>query len=59
MDTLEEGIIFGGSASGPFVRMVFEDLLAVSFLDLLVGSLVAVLGETEDGIVILVLFRIN
>lgn len=46
MDTLEEGIIFSGPASGPLVRMVLEDLLAVSLLDLLVGSLVAVLGET-------------
>lgn len=37
--------------------MVLEDLLAVSFLDLLVGSFVAVLRETENGVVILVLLN--
>lgn len=37
--------------------MMLEDLFAVSFLDLLIGSLVAVLGETENGVVILVLLN--
>lgn len=37
--------------------MVLEDLLAVGFLNLLVGSLIAILGETENGVVILVLLN--
>lgn len=35
--------------------MVLKDLLAVGALDLLLGGLVAVLGETQDGVVVLLL----
>lgn len=55
MNAFEERVIFGSTASGLLVRMVLEDLLAVGLLDLFIGGLVAVLGETEDGVVILVL----
>lgn len=57
LDTLEEAVIFVALAgSGLLVGMVAEDLLAVGALDLFGGSLVAVLAEAEDGVVILALF---
>lgn len=57
LDTLEEAVVFVALAgSGLLVGMVAEDLLAVGALDLFGGSLVAVLAETEDGVVILALF---
>ena len=56
LDTLEEAVVFVALAgSGLLVGMVAEDLLAVGALDLFRGSLVAVLAETEDGVVILAL----
>lgn len=60
LDTFEERIILVIlSGSGLLVGVVFEDLLAVSFLDLLVGRLVAVLGEAEDCVVILSLHSLS
>lgn len=57
LNTLEEAVVFVALAgSGLLVGMVAEDLLAVGALDLFGGSLVAVLAETEDGVVILALF---
>jgi hypothetical protein len=57
LNALEEAVVFVGLAGSSFlVGMVAEDLLAVGALDLFGGSLVAVLAETEDGVVILALF---
>lgn len=57
LDALEESIILAlaAGAGSLLVRVVLEDLLAVGLLDLLIGGLVAVLGETENGVVVLVL----
>lgn len=57
MDAFEEGVVFGGAAGGFLVGVMFEDLFAVGFFDLFIGGFVAVLGEAEDGVVVLVLFR--
>ena len=56
LDALEEGVVLGGAGGGLLVWVVAEDLLAVGALDLLLGGLVAVLGEAENGVVILLLF---
>lgn len=56
LDTLEEGVVLGGAGGGLLVWVVAEDLLAVGALDLLLSGSVAVLGETEDGVVILLLY---
>lgn len=53
LDALEEVIILGTAGGGLLVGVMLEDLLAVSTLDLLLGSLVAVLGDTKDLVVIL------
>lgn len=57
LDTLEETIILTLTARNGslLIRVMLQNLLAVGLLDLLIGGLVAVLGETEDGIVVLVL----
>ena len=55
LDALEEGVVFSGAGGGLLVWVVAEDLLAVGALDLLLGGLVAVLGETENGVVVLLL----
>lgn len=57
MDALEEVVIVGGAGSGLFVRVMLEDLLAVGALDLIFSRFVAVLGETEDGVMVLTLKR--
>ena len=56
LDALEEGVVLGGAGGGLLVWVVAEDLLAVGALDLLLRGLVAVLGESENGVVILLLF---
>ena len=54
LDAFEEAVILVDLACcGFLVGMVAEDLLAVGFLDLLVGGFVAVFGKAEDGVVIL------
>jgi hypothetical protein len=57
LNALEEAVVFVAlTGGGLLVGMVAEDLLAVGALDLFGGSLVTVLAETEDGVVILALF---
>jgi hypothetical protein len=56
LDALEEVVVVADAAGGLLVGVVLEDLLAVGALDLLLGGLVTVLGDTQDGIVILFLF---
>lgn len=53
LDTLEELVVLGAALSGLLIGMVLEDLLAVSLLDLVLGSLPSVLGEAENLVVIL------
>jgi hypothetical protein len=43
LDTLEEAVVFGVTRGGFLVGVVTENLLAMSTLDLLFSSLVAVL----------------
>lgn len=56
LDALEEVVVVALAGGGLLVGVVLEDLLAVGALDLLLGGLVAVLGDTQDGIVVLLLF---
>ena len=42
LDTFEKAVVFGATSSGLLVRMVTEDLLAVSTLDLFFGCLVTI-----------------
>jgi hypothetical protein len=54
LDTLEEVVVLVAVSQGSLlVGVVAEDLLAVGALDLLGGSTPAVLGQTEDSVVIL------
>jgi len=53
LNTLEEAVIFGATSSSLLIRVMAKDLFAMSTLYLFLGSLVTVLGETEDGVVIL------
>lgn len=53
LDALEELVVLGLTRGGLLVGVVLEDLLAVSLLDLLLGGLPAVLGETKDLVVVL------
>lgn len=53
LDALEELVVFLAALSGLLVRMVLEDLLAVGLLDLVLSSLPAILGDTENLVVIL------
>lgn len=53
LDTFEEAVVFGVTGGGLFIRMMTKDLLAVSTLDLVFCSAVAIFGETENGVVIL------
>lgn len=55
LDALEERIIFGATSSCLLIRVMTEDLLAMGALDLLFGGSVSVLGETKNGVVILLL----
>jgi hypothetical protein len=56
LDAFEEGVVVDATGRSFFVGMVFENFFAVGALDLLFGGFVAVLGEAEDGVVVLVLF---
>jgi hypothetical protein len=55
LNAFEEAVILGVSSSGLFIRMVTEDLLPVCTFDLLFCSLPAVLGKSEDSIMVLAL----
>lgn len=55
LDTLEEAVILSGASGSLLIWVVAEDLLAMGALDLLLSSLVAVLGKAKDGVVILLL----
>lgn len=55
LDALEEGVVFVAAGRGFLVWVMLENLLAVGTLNLLFSGLVAVLGDTEDGVVILLL----
>ena len=57
MDAFEEIVVLGGTLGGALVRVVFEDFFAVGEFDLGVGGFVAVFGEAEDSVVVLVLKR--
>lgn len=55
LDALEEVVVVGATGGGLLIGVVLEDLLTVGTLDLLLGSLPAVLGETENLVVVLLL----
>lgn len=55
LDALEEVVVVAAAGCCLLVGVVLEDLLAVGALDLLLCGLVAVLGETQDGVVVLLL----
>jgi hypothetical protein len=55
LNTLEEAVVLGTSSRGLLIRVVTEDLLAMSALDLFFCRLVTVFRETKDGIMILCL----
>src|SRR6185436_5941308 len=52
---LEEGVVLVAAGCGFLVGVVAQHLLAVGTLDLLLRSLVAVFGQAQHGVVILVL----
>jgi len=53
LDALEKAVVLGAAGCGFLVWVVAEDFLAVGALDLIFGSAVAILGEAEDGVVVL------
>lgn len=55
LDALEEVVIVAAAGRGLLIGVVLEDLLAVGALDLLLGGLVTVLGDTQDRVVVLLL----
>lgn len=57
LDTLEESIVLSASLSSLLIRVVLEDLLAMSALDLLFSGLVSVFRKAENSIVILCLMK--
>lgn len=59
LNALEEGIVFSATSCCLLVWMMTEDLLAVGALDLFFGSLVSVLRETKDCVVILSLGKVS
>lgn len=56
LDALEEVVILSAAGGSLLIGVVLEDLLAVGTLDLVLGSAEAVLGETQNSVVILLLF---
>lgn len=59
LDAFEERIVLGLTCCSTLIGVMLEDLLAVCFLDLFVGGTEAVLGETEDSVVILSLRKVS
>jgi len=55
LDTFEEVVILSAPCGCFLIRVVAEDLLTVGALDLIFGCFVAILGDSEDGIMILAL----
>lgn len=55
LDALEEAVILGGASGSLLIWVMAENLLAVGALDLVLRSLVAVLGKAKNGVVILLL----
>lgn len=55
LDALEKVVILGAAGGSLLVGVVLEDLLAVGTLDLVLGSPEAVLGKTQNGVVVLLL----
>ena len=55
LDALEEAVILGGASGSLLIWVMAENLLAVGALDLVLRSLVAVLGKTKNSVVILLL----
>lgn len=55
LDALEERVVLITSRGSFLVGMMTEDLLAVGALDLFLSGSVSVLGQTENGVVILLL----
>lgn len=53
LDALEELVVLGTAQGSLLIGVVLEDLLAVGLLDLLLGGLVAVLGQAENLVVVL------
>ena len=53
LDALEEAIVLGTAGGRLLVGMMLEDLLAVGALDLVLGGLVAIPGETEYLVMVL------
>jgi hypothetical protein len=53
LDTLEELVVVLAAVGSLLIGVVLEDLLAVGLLDLVLGGLVAVLGEAENLVVVL------
>lgn len=53
LDALEEVVVLGGTGGGLLIGVVLQDLLAVGTLDLVLGGLEAVLGQTQDLVMIL------
>ena len=51
----EEGIVFGRAGGCFLVRMMAKDFFAVRAFDLGFCGFVAVFGEAEDGVMVLVL----
>lgn len=57
LDALEEVVVLSAAGGSLLIGVVLEDLLAVGTLDLVLGSAEAVLGKTQNSVVILLLFR--
>lgn len=55
LDALEEAVILGGASGSLLIWVMAENLLAVGALDLVLRGLVAVLGKSKNGVVILLL----
>ena len=53
LNAFEELVVLRLALGGFLVRMMAKNLLAVCFLDLFIGSLVAILGQAKDGIMVL------
>lgn len=59
LDALEEAVILGGASGSLLIWVMAENLLAVGALDLVLRSLVAVLGKAKNGVVILLLVVVS
>lgn len=57
LDALEELVVLGLAGGGLLIGVVLQDLLAVGLFNLLLGGSPAVLGDAEDLVVVLGLFK--